>query len=101
LCGEETTYTGRLEASEIERMQRDHPHWERETADGDRLFFVERLDEEQVDCENTYFGITTDGQLSLFEGLPQQRKMIRTFFQLDIQYLESSLPQETVRQLYE
>ena len=39
--------------------------------------------------------------LSLFEGLPKQNKMIRTFYQIDIEHLESSLPHETVRQLYE
>lgn len=48
-----------------------------------------------------YMGIDADGQLTLFEGPPHQKKPIETFFQLDIEHLETSLPHETVSQLYE
>jgi forespore regulator of the sigma-K checkpoint len=100
-CGEETTYMGRLDRENMEQLKRDHPEWEHVEADQDRIFFIEHLDDKNMDCENAYFGITSDGYLSLFEGLPKQNKMIRTFYQIDIEHLESSLPHETVRQLYE
>lgn len=50
--------------------------------------------------ENSYFGIDEEDHLSLFAGEPESSEQIRTFFQLDIEYLESSLPRETVEQLY-
>lgn len=48
-----------------------------------------------------YMGIDSDGNLTLFDGPPDRKKPIETFFQLDIEYLETSLPHETVGQLYE
>lgn len=48
-----------------------------------------------------YMGIDHAGNLTLFDGPPKREKPIETFFQLDIEYLETSLPHETVGQLYE
>lgn len=47
-----------------------------------------------------FFGIDDQGRLSLFDGIPEKKKVLRTFFQLDIEYLESRLPREHVEQLY-
>jgi hypothetical protein len=63
------------------------------------LLFEEPM--EEVIKENTYFGLDDNGILSLFEGLPSDKKVIRSFFQLDVKHLESSLPRETIEQLYE
>lgn len=54
------------------------------------------LDNELV----AFFGIDEGGNLSLYEGHPDENQVLRSFFQIDIEYLESSLPQETVEQLY-
>jgi hypothetical protein len=51
--------------------------------------------------EDAYFGLDENGNLSLFDGLPENKKVIRSFFQLNIEHLESSLPRETVNQLYQ
>lgn len=48
-----------------------------------------------------YMGIDSKGNLVLYEGSTEKKKPIETFFQLDIEYLETSLPHETVGQLYE
>lgn len=63
------------------------------------LLWEEPTDE--IIKENTYFGLDDQGILSLFEGLPSEKKVIRSFFQLDVEYLESSLPRDMVDQLYE
>lgn len=55
---------------------------------------------EQYD-KNVYFGISENKSLSLFEGPPSDKKVIRSFFQLDIEYLESSIPREMLDQLYQ
>ncbi len=49
---------------------------------------------------NAYIGIDEAGNLTLFDGLPGQEKVIRTFFQMNIEYLESSIPRQTIEQLY-
>lgn len=101
LCGEETIYRGRLLSDEIERISREEGltfGW----MDDKRLYFIEEVDDLSADCKKSaYFGVDPDGNLSLFNGLPEKKRVIRTFFQLDIEYLESSLPKETIKQLYE
>ncbi|MNJ80872.1 hypothetical protein D3C77_794150 [compost metagenome] len=37
--------------------------------------------------------------MSLFEGKPQEKKVIKTFFQLDVETMESVLPEEVLKQL--
>jgi forespore regulator of the sigma-K checkpoint len=62
---------------------------------------VEPEDDLSPHCrENAYFGMDKNGNLSLFEGIPEQEKVIRTFFQLDVQHMKSSLPGDAVNQLY-
>lgn len=56
---------------------------------------------DEIISENTYFGLDENGILSLFEGLPSEKKVIRSFFQLNVEHLESSLPRDMVNQLYE
>lgn len=48
-----------------------------------------------------YMGIDKAGNLALFDGPPEKKNPIETFFQLDIEHLETSLPHETVGQLYQ
>lgn len=59
---------------------------------------VEAVEEPMLQM-NTYFGIDDQGQLNLYEGLPAQQRLIRSFFQLDIEYLESSLPPALIEHL--
>jgi forespore regulator of the sigma-K checkpoint len=53
-----------------------------------------------------YIGLDADGNLALFDGKPDRskpdrNKVLQTFFQIDIEYLESSLPKQSVDRLYE
>lgn len=58
------------------------------------------VSDQEVIQENSYIGVDENGVLSLFEGPPRQEKVIRSFFQINVEFLESSLPQEIVEQLY-
>lgn len=102
VCGEEVEKLGRKSALEILEIHRDNPTWA-VTIDRDgAVYFVRKVEDLSPSCrENAYFGIDRNGNLSLFDGLPQSDKVLRTFFQLNIEYLESSLPKETLRQLQE
>lgn len=43
---------------------------------------------------NGYFGVTKDGNLSIFNGQPEQSNIIHTFFQIDMEKLESKKHEE-------
>jgi forespore regulator of the sigma-K checkpoint len=102
VCGEETASLGLMNGSEIDRLFQEHAEWTIDRRDDGSVVFTEYVNDLSPACkESAYFGIDQDGNLTLFQGLPAEENIIRTFFQLDIQYLESSLPRETVRQLYE
>ncbi|MDF2722999.1 MAG: bypass of forespore [Paenibacillus sp.] len=100
VCGEESLLLGRMEANEVLSMSAEHPTWQVELADDGVVTFVEQIDDLSPACKhNAYFGVDKTGNLSLFEGPPDDEKVIRTFFQLNIGYLESSLQPETIDQL--
>lgn len=46
--------------------------------------------------EKGRFGITEDGMLMLYTGDEKERQVIETFFRIDIQRMESSLPREEI-----
>ncbi|WP_205628695.1 BofC C-terminal domain-containing protein, partial [Acinetobacter baumannii] len=54
--------------------------------------FEKKLNDLSPYCkENAYFGLSENGELTLFDGLPDKGKVIQTFFQLNTKKLESSL----------
>lgn len=46
---------------------------------------------------NGYFGITTEGVLSIYNGEPKQQKIIQSFFQIDIEKLETKYIEELTK----
>lgn len=101
ICGEETKRLGRMRAEQIIRLLQAHPEWTPTLSPNKKTVVMEQHIEEMPQlCKNDiYMGIDRNGNLSLFEGLPSREKVMRTFFQLDIHYLESSLPEQKVEQL--
>ena len=46
---------------------------------------------------NGFFGVTEDGVLTIFNGRPDQLRIIQSFFQIDIKKLESSKQEELIQ----
>lgn len=46
---------------------------------------------------NGFFGITEDGVLTIFNGRPDQFRIIQSFFQIDIKKLESTKQEELIQ----
>ncbi|MBV7505960.1 intercompartmental signaling factor BofC [Bacillus sp. sid0103] len=46
---------------------------------------------------NGFFGLTEDGVLSIFNGRPDQLRIIQSFFQIDIKKLESAKQEELIQ----
>lgn len=103
ICGEEVERLGMMDSETILKYYRNHPHVTVTLGDQGTVIFTEQVQDLSPQCkESAYIGLDEDGNLSLFDGLPSQdNPAVRTFFQLDIKYLESSLPRETVEQLYQ
>lgn len=101
VCGEELQRLGSMSAQQILQYHKANPRLTVKMGETGDIYFTERIEDLSPQCKtNAYFGLDTSGNLSLFEGVPGGNQVIRTFFQLDIQFLESSLPKETVKQLY-
>ncbi|AEI44942.1 BofC C-terminal domain-containing protein [Paenibacillus mucilaginosus] len=105
VCGEELQRIGLMSSSDILSYYKDHPALTVSMNPDGAVLFTEEVDDLSPQCkDNAYFGLDAKGNLSLFSGVPAgggEENVIRTFFQLNIQYLESSLPRETVKQLYQ
>ncbi|WP_162848540.1 BofC C-terminal domain-containing protein [Paenibacillus nanensis] len=101
VCGEETESLGRLEGKGIVRLLMEHPEWSASLdRDGESVTVVEHIEDLSDYCKShAYFGIDKNGNFSLFDGAPKEEKVLRTFFQLDIRFMESSLPDHQLEQL--
>ncbi|MCU6711113.1 BofC C-terminal domain-containing protein [Paenibacillus sp. J5C_2022] len=100
ICGEETESLGRMTARQLSLLLQDHREWKVGANKDATTVLVQEINDLSDYCKsNAYFGIDRDGNLSLYDGLPKEEKVLRTFFQLDIEFMESSLPKEQLRSL--
>lgn len=101
VCGEEIERLGTMAPDQIVKLKQDHPEWSIHLNESGSVRFTQSVEDLSPKCkDNAYFGLDKSGNLSLFEGLPEEERVIRTFFQLNVQHLKSSLPEDTVNQLY-
>lgn len=101
VCGEEIRQLSPLAPEEIVSLTKEHPNARVSLDESGKVHLVETVEDLAPKCkENAYFGLDKNGNLTLFEGIPEQERVIRTFFQLDVQHMKSSLPSDAVNQLY-
>lgn len=101
-CGEESEVLGRMKPKEIALIIKEHPDWEGHLGAGGDLWLDERINGLSDTCRRDgYIGIDENGNLTLFEGPPKKEKVLKTFFQLDVETMESVLPEDVLRQLQE
>jgi forespore regulator of the sigma-K checkpoint len=100
ICGQEVAEIGKLSSDQIAQYYKDHPQDQVKLTTNGQVYFVEQVEDLSAACKhNAFFGLDKNGRLSLFEGHPNQEKIIRTFFQLNVEHLKTSLPQGTFNQL--
>lgn len=101
LCGDEYESLGFHLETETKLMLRDHPDWKLEGIDGDKIVYVVEVADFSAACrDRAYFGLDGTNSLALFEGKPGEGRVIRTFFQIDVEHMENTLPRETVAELF-
>ncbi|WP_241773365.1 BofC C-terminal domain-containing protein [Bacillus sp. LL01] len=72
--------------------------WTLQTQSEERMVFQKEIDDISPDLKmNGYFGITEDGILSIFEGVPQDEQVIQSFFQVDTKKLKSKQHSELAK----
>ncbi|MFS0861704.1 BofC C-terminal domain-containing protein [Fredinandcohnia sp. 179-A 10B2 NHS] len=74
----------------MEDFWAEYEDWNLVHQDEDQVVFQQRIDDiSPLLKSNGYFGITEDGTLSIFNGKPESNKVIQSFFQIDVEKLES------------
>jgi forespore regulator of the sigma-K checkpoint len=64
------------------------------------LILEERVSDLSEACkQRAVFGLDAADRLTLYDGPPKKDKVVRTFFQLDVNFMESSLPEEEIKRL--
>ena len=93
ICGEENQVLGSLSKEAVLRYAGEHPEYRLTLENGNRLVFTQTVDDLSPHCKkNAYFGLDRKGNLTMFDGVPDEDRVIRTFFQLDVEQMKSSLP---------
>ncbi|MCR8644120.1 BofC C-terminal domain-containing protein [Paenibacillus sp. N1-5-1-14] len=101
VCGEELQNLGILPVNKVNDLIAEHSDWTLALHPDGTVYVSQYISDLSPQCKKgAYFGLDDKGVFSLFEGLPADRKVMKTFFQLNIQYLRSSLPDDTIAQLY-
>jgi forespore regulator of the sigma-K checkpoint len=100
VCGQELTEIGKLSSAQIAQFSKEHPQDQLKLMAEGQVYFVEQVADLSAQCKhNAFFGLDKNGNLSLFEGSPDHEQIIRTFFQLNVEHLKTSLPRGTYNQL--
>ncbi|MGG4482460.1 BofC C-terminal domain-containing protein [Paenibacillus illinoisensis] len=100
ICGIETEQLGKMAIPQLKVLLQQHPEWEAEVVSADTLQIKKQVDDLSPLCkEQAYISVDAVGNLNLYEGRPAEEKVIRTFFQMDVGSLESSLPEGVLEQL--
>ncbi|MBC8080937.1 MAG: BofC C-terminal domain-containing protein [Gorillibacterium sp.] len=95
ICSEETQLIGTMSVNGILQFAKIHPEFEIAFDSTGGIVFLEHIADLSPKCkQNAFFGIDKLGNLNLYDGAPYEDHVIRTFFQLNVGHLKSSLPEE-------
>ncbi|WP_152619332.1 BofC C-terminal domain-containing protein [Cohnella kolymensis] len=100
LCGEETRKLGTHTTTQAADLLKSHRTWEGTFDSRGQLLIEETVDDLSPLCRKTaYIGMDENGNLALFDGPPGKENIIRTFFQLDVETLETNLTEDRLHEL--
>jgi forespore regulator of the sigma-K checkpoint len=92
ICGAETEEKVTKVVSSLQEVYLEYKDWELVSNEGSRFAFKRLVPDLSPVCkENGFFGLNQDNVLTLYEGPPEEQKVIQTFFHIDPKKLESNL----------
>jgi forespore regulator of the sigma-K checkpoint len=100
LCGMKEEERKPVPAEKLAQLLTEYNGWEIISADASKVILLKRENDISPSCKaNGYFGLSGEGVLTLFNGLPSGQEVIQTFYQIDTAKMEASLPKEVVESL--
>jgi forespore regulator of the sigma-K checkpoint len=79
----------------MEDFWAEYSSWQLVNQDDEQVVFQKNIDDiSPLLKANGYFGITDNGILTIFNGKPNSEKVIQSFFQIDLDKLESHQHEE-------
>lgn len=103
VAGEEVqTLSGQKSPDQLKVLIQKHPDWNGWISSEGDLWLERRVNDLSPSTKKeAYIGVDGFGNLSLFKGPPASEKVLKTFFQMDMGSLKSSLPEGIMKQLHE
>ncbi|MEJ8545710.1 BofC C-terminal domain-containing protein [Brevibacillus borstelensis] len=100
LCGVKSEEVSQIPRNELAETLASHNGWEIVSAEPDKLILFKRENDIAPQCKaNGHFGISKDGMLTLFNGLPEEAEVVQTFYRINTEKMEARLSKEQVESL--
>lgn len=100
LCGVRDEERQPIAAGHLPEAMGEYKGWEIVSADPSKMILLKREQDISPACkENGHFGLSADGMLTLFHGLPAEQDVIQTFYRINTAKMEASLPKEQLESL--
>jgi forespore regulator of the sigma-K checkpoint len=100
ICGQAEEETRQETVTSADELLTRYKDWSLVSRNHNVYTFEKKINDLSPYCkQNAFFGINKNGELTLFDGLPENGQVIQTFFQLNTKKLESSLPPEELKLL--
>lgn len=78
----------------------DYKGWEIVSVDSSKMILMKREQDISPACKaNGHFGISADGMLTLFHGLPSEQEVVQTFYRINTAKMEARLSKDDVENL--
>lgn len=103
VTGEEVqTLPGAKSPAQLKALIEEHPGWGGWISKEGDLWLEQRVNDlSPLTKKEAYIGVDAQGNLTLFKGPPAGEEVLKTFFQIDMGSMKSSLPEEIWKQLHE
>lgn len=100
LCGVRDEEHKPVAGDRLAEMMAEYNGWEIISADSAKMILMKREHDIAPACkQNGHFGISADGILTLFNGLPSEQDVVQTFYRINTQKMEASLSKVEVEKL--
>ncbi|WP_249179094.1 BofC C-terminal domain-containing protein [Brevibacillus sp. NL20B1] len=100
LCGVKDEEIKQVPHEQLAQALVAYSGWEIIASDPAKLILYKRENDLAPSCKaNGYFGLSPDGVLTLFNGLPAEQQVVQTFYRIDTAKMETKLTKDKLESL--